>query len=217
MERKTLKTVVMCPRRPRSGKTGHFTSWNDENGNVRKWNNTKRASLLFLNVNYANLWRSSRRRSRVRFSSDGRLLQWQRRFKVELGGRSRDLRLFRVGHVMQNEQSVLSLDLLQCSCCRQNLKFENFTWSFGRLRQTTKTKKTQQRACRTIRNSTNHIIDLLRCRYCRHFLNSILGSGIKNVTNLHMTLTKTKVLLHALYVRFSFVVHFRVVLVLSTT
>ena len=48
MERKTLKTVVMCPRRPRNGKTGHFTSWKDENGNVRKWNNTKRASLLFL-------------------------------------------------------------------------------------------------------------------------------------------------------------------------
>ena len=160
MERKTLKTVVMCPRRPRNGKTGHFTSWKDENGNVRKWNNTKRASLLFLNVIYANLWRSSRRR-RVRFSSDGRLLKRKRRFKVELGSRWRDLRLSHVGHVMQNERSVLLLDLLQCSRCRQNLKFENFTWSFGRLRQTTKTKKcSKERAARFV---IRPIISLICC------------------------------------------------------
>ena len=105
--------------------------------------------------------RRRRRRRRVRFSSYGRLLQRKRRFKVELGGRSRDLRLFRVGHVVQNERSVLSLDLLQCSRCRQNLKFENFTWSFGRLRQTTKTKqRSKERAARFV---IRPVISLICC------------------------------------------------------
>ena len=58
--------------------------------------------------------------------------------------------------------------------CRQNLKYENFTLSFGRLRQ-----KLHQQACRTCStiifpHSTNQIIDLWRCRgRCRrHFFNS---------------------------------------------
>jgi len=59
--------------------------------------------------------------------------------------------------------------------CRQNLKYENFTSSFGRLRQ-----NVQQKACRTIifPRSTNQIIDLWRCRgRCRrHFLNSLVCS-----------------------------------------
>ena len=50
------------------------------------------------------------------------------------------------------------------SRCRQNLKYENFTSSFGRL-----VKTLHQKACRTCStiiflHSTNQIIDLWRCR-----------------------------------------------------
>ena len=64
------------------------------------------------------------------------------------------------------------------SRCSQNLKYENFTSSFGRLRQNIAPK-----ACRTCSTiiflySTNQIIDLWRCRWrCRRqILNSLLAS-----------------------------------------
>ena len=59
--------------------------------------------------------------------------------------------------------------------CRQNLGYENFTSSFGRLRQ-----KLHQKACRTCStifpHSTNQIIDLWRRRgrFRRHFANSLV-------------------------------------------
>ena len=63
------------------------------------------------------------------------------------------------------------------SRCRQNLKYANFTSSFGRLRQ-----KLHQKACRTCSTnifpySTNQIMDLRRCGCrCRsHFLNSLFS------------------------------------------
>ena len=68
------------------------------------------------------------------------------------------------------------------SCCRQNLKYEYFTSSFGRLRQTLHLK-----ACCTCRtniflHSTNQIIDLWSCRWrCRRqTLNSLLKSLSKD-------------------------------------
>ena len=81
-----------------------------------------------------------------------RQLQWQRHTKIELCVKFSLLRLFHVGHVVQNMRSALSLAWHEwCSCkgkewkserftaasshCRQNLKYENFSSSFGRLRQ----------------------------------------------------------------------------------
>ena len=63
-----------------------------------------------------------------------------------------------------------------CSPCRQNLKNENFTSSFSRLRHKNCTKKRAARAGRLFPDLTNQIIDLWRCRgRCRrHFLNSLL-------------------------------------------
>ena len=62
--------------------------------------------------------------------------------------------------------------------CRQNLKFENFTSSFGRLRQKIAPKSMPHvQHDYFFPHSTNQIIDLWRCRFrcrCRHFLNSVL-------------------------------------------
>ena len=66
------------------------------------------------------------------------------------------------------------------SCCRKNLKRENYPSSFGRLRQ--KFNCTKKRAARAARffffffHSTNKIIDLSRCRYRSRprFMNSLL-------------------------------------------
>ena len=100
------------------------------------------------------------------------------------------LRLFHVCHVILNRRSALFVffgtnafhvkaeneKLIAADLrCRQNLKYENFTSSFGRLRQ-----KLHQKSCRTCStivfpHSTNQIIHLWRCRgrCCRHFLNSL--------------------------------------------
>ena len=65
------------------------------------------------------------------------------------------------------------------SRCLRNLKYENFTSSFGRLRQKL------HRTCSTIifPHLTNQIINLWRCRgRCRrHFLNSLLSNICRNV------------------------------------
>jgi len=73
-------------------------------------------------------------------------------------------------HVKAENEKIIPA----CLHCCQNLKYENFTSSFGRLRQ-----KLHQRACSTcstiiLTHSTNQIVDLWRCRgrCCRHFLNS---------------------------------------------
>ena len=77
-------------------------------------------------------------------------VQRKHHFKIELNGRLRVLRLCHVSHVARNRPSVLSLawhEWFSCkgikntrciaagSRCRQNLKYENITSSFGRLRQ----------------------------------------------------------------------------------
>ena len=78
-----------------------------------------------------------------------RQLQGQRLIKTELCVKLSLLRLFHVDHVVQNRRSALSLachEWFSCkgkegkftaasSRCRQNLKYENFPSSFGRLRQ----------------------------------------------------------------------------------
>ena len=76
-----------------------------------------------------------------------RQLQRRRHIKIELCVKSSLLRLFRVDHVVQNRRTALSLACTNgfhdkakrftaaSSRCRQNLKCENFTSSFGRLRQ----------------------------------------------------------------------------------
>ena len=78
-------------------------------------------------------------------------LQGKRLIKIELCVKL-SLRLFHVDHVVQNRRSALSLawhEWFSCkgkeekkkrfntasSRCRQNLKYENFPSSFGRLRQ----------------------------------------------------------------------------------
>ena len=87
-------------------------------------------------------------------------VQRKHHFKIELNSRLSVLQLCHVSHVVRNRPSVLSLawhewfsckDIKNTRCiaagsrCRQNLKYENFTSSFGRLRK----KKLHQKACRT--------------------------------------------------------------------
>ena len=78
-----------------------------------------------------------------------RQLQGKQLIKTELCVKLTLLRLFHVDHVVQNRRSALSLarhEWFSCKgkegkiyCCelpyRQNLKYENFPSSFGRLRQ----------------------------------------------------------------------------------
>ena len=47
---------------------------------------------------------------------------------------------------------------------RQNLKYENFTWSFSRLRQNIAPKSVPHVQHDFFLHSTNQSIDLLRCR-----------------------------------------------------
>ena len=129
------------------------------------------------------------------------LLQRKCRIKIEFCVMLSVLRLFHVYHFVQNGWSILSLDWHQrfsCkgkewstaagSCCRQNLKCENFTSSFGRLR-----KKITPKACCTCStiiflHSTNQIIDLWRClcHYSRYFLNSLfLASEVSMPLHLY--------------------------------
>ena len=84
------------------------------------------------------------------FASYSCSVQRKHDFKIELNGRLSVLRPYQVSHVVRNRPSVLLLawhEWFSCkgikntrfivagSRCRQNLKYENFTSSFGRLRQ----------------------------------------------------------------------------------
>ena len=83
------------------------------------------------------------------FKKIRRQLQRKRYIKIDLCVRVSDLRLFNVGHVVPNRRSPISFTYHECfrvkaknerfsvagSCCRQNLKCENFTSLFGRLRE----------------------------------------------------------------------------------
>ena len=74
----------------------------------------------------------------------------KRHNKIELCVKLSLLRLFHVDHVVQKRRTALSLAwsngfhvktkserfTVASSRCRQNLKYENFTSTFGRLRQT---------------------------------------------------------------------------------
>ena len=67
-----------------------------------------------------------------------RQLQGKRLIKTELCVKLSLLRLFHVDHVVQNGFRVKAKKerfTAACSRCRQNLKYANFTSSFGRLRQ----------------------------------------------------------------------------------
>ena len=75
-------------------------------------------------------------------------------------------------HIKAKNEKIIAADLR----CRQNLKNENFTSSFGRLRQ-----KLHQKSCHTCStitfpHSTNQIINLWCCRgrCLRHFLTSLI-------------------------------------------
>ena len=98
------------------------------------------------------------------------------------------------------------------SRCRQNFRYENFTSSFGRLRQNIAPKSVphvqHDYFLIFFFHSTNEIIGLWRCRWRsrRPILNSLLATlskhdddSNKNLTNLHIWQWKT-VFLHALHV-----------------
>ena len=119
----------------------------------------------------------------------GRLRQRKRRIKKGFCVRLSVLRSLHFGHVVQNMQVYFRLlgtngfqaknerFTVEGRCCPQNLTYENFTSSFGRLRQ----KKLHQKECRTCSTiifpySTNQIINLWLCRCPGHFLDSILGT-----------------------------------------
>ena len=110
------------------------------------------------------------------FKRQRRVLQQKCHIKPELCIRSNVLRLFHVGNVVENRRNLLSKGFTAAgSRCRQNLKYGNFTSSFGRLRQ----KVAPKSACHTCSTNifthlTNQIIDLWRCRRRCHFLNSLL-------------------------------------------
>ena len=85
-------------------------------------------------------------------------MQGKRHIKIELCVKLSLLRLFHVDHVVQNRRTALSLvwhEWFSCkgkderftaasSRCRQNLKYENFASSFGRLRQNIAPKSVPQ-------------------------------------------------------------------------
>ena len=74
-----------------------------------------------------------------------RQVQGKRHIEIKLCAKLSLLRLFHVDHVVQNRRSALSLAWHEwfhnervttaSSRCRHNLKYENFTSSFARLRQ----------------------------------------------------------------------------------
>ena len=68
-----------------------------------------------------------------------RQLKRKRDIKIELCLKLSLLWLFHVGHVVQNRRSALSRKTERftaaCLCCRQSLKYENFTPLFARLHQ----------------------------------------------------------------------------------
>ena len=123
---------------------------------------------------------------RREFKKLRRLMRQKRHIKIELCVRLSVLRLFQVGHCLQNKPRVLSFAwhhgfhtkaknerfTAESSRCPQNLKIENIMSSFANY-----VKKLHQKACRTCSTiifprSTNQIIDLWRCLCRRHFLNS---------------------------------------------
>jgi len=83
-----------------------------------------------------------------KFKKPRRLLQWKRHIEIELCVMLSILRLFHVDHFVLKRQRALSLawykwfsckgkewQIYCYSCCCQNLKYENFTSSFGWLCQ----------------------------------------------------------------------------------
>ena len=94
--------------------------------------------------NVASVVTFSKTRNRE-FKKLRRQVQGKRHIKIELCAKLSLLRLFHVDHVVQNRRSALSLawnewfhnerSTTASSRCRHNLKYENFTSSFARLRQ----------------------------------------------------------------------------------
>ena len=122
-----------------------------------------------------------------------RQLQRKRHIKIEVWVKLSLLRLFHVGYVVQNRSSALSLAwpsgfhvkaknerfTAASSHCLQNLKYENLTPSFARIRQNIAPKSVPhvQHDYFPSLYSTNQIIDLWRCRWRgrRQVLSSLLG------------------------------------------
>ena len=110
-----------------------------------------------------------------------RLLQRKRQIKIELCVRLSILRLFHVDHVVQNRRTTLSLAWYEWLSCKGRVKdlllrarvvkYENFTSSFGRLRQHTAPKSVQHDYFSSF-NQPNHWLwrSCWRCR--RQILNS---------------------------------------------
>ena len=94
--------------------------------------------------NVASVVTFSKTRNRE-FKKLRRQVQGKRHIKIELCAKLSLLRLFHVHHVVQNRRSALSLAWHEwfhnerfttaSSRCCHNLKYENFTSSFARLRQ----------------------------------------------------------------------------------
>ena len=101
-----------------------------------------------------------------------RQLQRKRHIKIELCVKLSLLRLFHVDHVVQNRRSYFRLlgtngfhvktkserFTATSPRCRQNFKYENFTSSFGRLRQNIAAKSVPhvQHDCFSSFNQSNH-------------------------------------------------------------
>ena len=106
-----------------------------------------------------------------------RQVQGKLHIKIELCVKLSLLRLFHVDHVVHNRRSALLLawhEWFSCKGksekltaasfrCRQNLKYENFTSSFARLRQNIAPKSVPHVRHDHFLHSTNQIIDLWRC------------------------------------------------------
>ena len=105
-----------------------------------------------------------------------RLLQQERHIKVELWVRLGTLRLFHVGHVSQNRPNAVSLAWHEWFSC-QGREWKIYGCGFALspelslCRLTDYVRRMHQKACCTYStiifpHSTNHVIDLWRCR-CR--------------------------------------------------
>ena len=132
------------------------------------WTHNSKSFILYFN-GASNSPFASRSVNNREFKKLRRLLQRERHIKLELCVRLSILRLFHVDHVVQNRRTALSLAWYEwfhvkakserftaaSSRCCQNLKYENFRSSFGRLRQNIAPKSVQHAYFSSF-NQSNH-------------------------------------------------------------
>ena len=149
MESEKWKTVVKCSRRPRNGKV-------DERTRTAMYTNEKMLNMQICDALFAVVVVSALAPTAATAKMSLQSRTWQ------------SMKCFAIIPCWSRCTKWVKCPFnwfTACSRCRQNLTFENFTWSFGRLRQKKK-KKMQQRACSTICKPFSRISYITRTLSC---------------------------------------------------